>query len=157
VLSSAMNLCACALGASMLSLPYAMAVGGPVATAGLLVVFAGVSFYAGQAVVDAGVRAKTSSYSAIVADAFGPVAGLAAETLLSVALLVAAISYIVGLADLLPEIIGVAALVGRTARSTFLLFPRIREEPGDCCECGCMARGGWAEKQYVPLCMCATL
>jgi hypothetical protein len=73
-----------------------MEIGGPLVTLLLLTVFAVMAFFAGQAVVNAGIRAKRSSYAGIVTDAFGPTAGLFAEFLLSAALLVAAISYIVG-------------------------------------------------------------
>lgn len=57
---------------------------------------------AAQAVVSAGLKTKKSSYSAIVTHYFGPLQGSLAETLLSVALIVSAISYVVGLVDLLP-------------------------------------------------------
>lgn len=102
VFSSAMNLAACALGASMLSLPYTMMISGPIVALEFLVLFAIMAIFAAQAVVNAGLRCQKSSYGEIVRHFFGPVQGTIAEVLLSVALIVAAISYIVGLVDLLP-------------------------------------------------------
>jgi solute carrier family 38 (sodium-coupled neutral amino acid transporter), member 7/8 len=126
VFSSVMNLCACALGASMLSLPYTMMVGGPLVTLDLLTLFAVMAFFAGQAVVRAGLRARKASYAAIVRDAYGPGAGTFAEVLLSVALLVAAVSYICGLSDLIPKLIPGSEAVSRNARILAvltILFP----------------------------------
>ncbi|CDF32965.1 unnamed protein product [Chondrus crispus] len=102
IFSSAMNLAACALGASMLSLPYTMMISGPIVALQFLIVFAIMAFFSAQAVVNAGLRSKKSSYGAIVRHYFGPIQGTIAEILLACALIVAAISYIVGLADLLP-------------------------------------------------------
>jgi amino acid permease len=121
VFSSAMNLAACGLGASMLSLPYAMMVGGPLVTLGMLLLFAVMAFVAGQAVVHAGLRARKSSYAAIVRDAFGAAAGTVAEVLLSVALLVAAVSYICGLSDLIPKLLPWTDAVSRNSRVAAVL------------------------------------
>lgn len=102
VKASAVNLAACALGASMLSLPYTMYLSGPVVAFCFLLIFGLMSYIASQAVVRAGEASGKSSYSAIIRYYFGPSQGLVIELLLAVALIVAAISYIVGLADLLP-------------------------------------------------------
>lgn len=102
IFSSAMNLAACALGASMLSLPYTMMISGPIIALQFLVIFAIMAFVSAQAIVNAGLRVGKSSYDDIVRHYFGPVDGMIAEILLAIALIVAAISYIVGLAGLLP-------------------------------------------------------
>lgn len=116
ITSSAMNLAACALGASMLSLPYAMMVSGPLVSLFMLVLFAVMSYFAAQSVVNAGLRCKKSSYAEIVRYYFGNVQGIVCDTLLSVALAVAAISYIVGLRDLMPNLIGAFENVPPAAR-----------------------------------------
>jgi len=51
IVSSAMNLAACALGSSMLSLPYTMMVAGPVTSFALLLSFAVMSYYAAESIV----------------------------------------------------------------------------------------------------------
>lgn len=79
-----------------------MMISGPFVALVYLLVFGIMAFFAAQAVVNAGLRCKKSSYGDIVRHYFGPVQGTVAEVLLAVALMVAAISYIVGLADLLP-------------------------------------------------------
>lgn len=86
----------------MLSLSYTMMLSGPVVSLLFLFVFALMAIQAAQAVVNAGLRSKKSSYGAIVRYYFGPWQGTIVEILLSIALIVAAISYIVGLVDLLP-------------------------------------------------------
>lgn len=116
IISSAMNLAACALGASMLSLPYAMMVAGPIPALTLLVLFAVVSYFTAEAVVNAGIRCRKSSYADIVRYYFGDVQGAVCDILLSVALAVAAISYIVGLRDLLPNLIPQLANVSSATR-----------------------------------------
>lgn len=125
VISSAMNLAACAFGASMLSLPYALMIGGPVPTFAMLILFAVVAFFAGQAVVHAGLRWKRSTYELIVGESLGTTVGIVAEAFLSIALLVAAISYIVGLAELLPKIFPLAGVVPQSARSTSFLLREV--------------------------------
>lgn len=102
ITSSSINLAACALGASMLSLPYTMKISGPVISLEFLLMFGIMAFVASQSIVRAGLHARRSSYSAIVYQFFGFVPGLFVDVLLSTALLVAAISYIVGLSELLP-------------------------------------------------------
>lgn len=102
VLSSAVNLAACALGASMLSLPYAMFIAGPVVALVCLVLLGVMAFIAAQSILQAGVVAQKSSYASIVRHFFGDFEGSLTDILLSIALIVAAISYVVGLADLLP-------------------------------------------------------
>lgn len=99
---TAINLSACALGASMLSLPYTMSIAGPGIALDFLLLFAIMAYFAAQAVIRAGLAAKKSTYAEIVRTYFGPVCGFIVNILLSLALIVAAISYIVGLADLLP-------------------------------------------------------
>lgn len=86
----------------MLSLPYVMMTSGPLIALFMMVLFGVMAFFAAQAVANAGLRCRRSSYDAIVRFYFGTYEGIIAEILLAVALLVAAISYIVGLADLLP-------------------------------------------------------
>jgi hypothetical protein len=117
VFSSVMNLAACAFGASMLSLPYAMYIGGPAVVLTALVGFAGIAYLSGQAIIDAGIRSKKSSYADIVKNAYGTPAGIFAEILLTIALLVAGISYIVGLSEILPALLPFSAAAGREARS----------------------------------------
>lgn len=102
IISSSINLAACALGASMLSLPYTMKISGPVISVEFLIMFGIMAFVAAQAIVRAGLHTHRSSYSAIVHHFFGFVPGVFVDVLLSTALLVAAISYIVGLSELLP-------------------------------------------------------
>lgn len=102
VFSSGINLAACALGASMLSLPYAMSIAGPVIAIVFLVVFGCMAFLAAQFVLGAGVICQKSGYAAIIRHYFGPFYGSLMDALLAIALAVAAISYIVGLAELLP-------------------------------------------------------
>lgn len=116
IISSAMNLAACALGASMLSLPYAMMVSGPVVSFSLLLSFGVMSYIAADAIVQAGRRCSKSSYAAIVEAYLGKTHGVICNILLSCALAVAAISYIVGLRDLMPNLIGVFANVPKPAR-----------------------------------------
>lgn len=111
IFSSAMNLAACALGASMLSLPYAMMLSGPIVAIEFLVIFAIMAYFAAQAVVDAGIRCNKSTYSEIVRFYFGTSQGIFADVLLSLALAVAAISYIVGLADLLPVSVSIRLFI----------------------------------------------
>jgi amino acid permease len=118
VFTSVMNLAACAFGASMLSLPYAMYIGGPFVVLLVLFAFAIAAFVSGQAIIEAGIRAKKSSYVDIVQHAFGVPASIVAEVLLTVALLVAGISYIVGLSEILPSLVPYSGLIGRDARST---------------------------------------
>lgn len=120
IFSSAMNLAACALGASMLSLPYTMMISGPLVALEFLVIFAIMAFFAAQAVVNAGLRSKKSSYAAIVTHYFGQTQGFIAEILLSVALLVAAISYIVGLVDILPVSLLFFSMYNPLVSSSFL-------------------------------------
>jgi amino acid permease len=129
VFSSVMNLAACAFGASMLSLPYAMYIGGPVVVLVSLVAFGFGAYLSGQAIIDAGIRAKKSSYVGIVQHAFGGPASIFAEVLLTVALLVAGISYIVGLSEILPYIVPFSGLVGRDARSTSTRQANIQDYP----------------------------
>lgn len=105
VISSAMNLAACALGASMLSLPYAMMVSGPIVSYSLLTFFAIASYYAAQFIVSAGLKSTMSTYSKIVEFYLGKSHALFCDILLSCALAVAAISYIVGLRDMMPNLI----------------------------------------------------
>lgn len=102
IMSSSINLAACALGASMLSLPYTMKISGPVISIEFLIIFGIMAFIAAQSIVRAGLHARRSSYSAIVYDFFGFFPGLFVDILLCTALLVAAISYIVGISELLP-------------------------------------------------------
>lgn len=102
ILSSSVNLAACAFGASMLSLPYAMSIAGPVVALVSLVLFGVLAFIAAQAILRAGIASEQSTYSSIVRHYFGDFQGLLTDILLSVALIVAAISYVVGLSDLLP-------------------------------------------------------
>lgn len=102
IISSSMNLAACALGASMLSLPYTMMISGPIVALEFLVIFGIMAFFSANAIVNAGLRCQKSSYGAIVKYFFGATQGIIAEILLAMALIVAAISYIVGLVDLLP-------------------------------------------------------
>lgn len=116
IFSSVMNLCACALGASMLSLPYAMSIAGPAAALVLLTLLAFLSFAASNAIVSAGGRARRTAYADIVTCAYGAGAGSFASALLSTALFVAAVSYICGLSDLIPHILPWTASVGRSAR-----------------------------------------
>ncbi|CAN8069394.1 unnamed protein product [Agarophyton chilense] len=126
IFSSAMNLAACALGASMLSLPYAMMISGPIVAMQFIGIFAVMAFISAQAVVNAGLRCNKSSYDDIIRHYFGPVQGLVAEILLAVALMVAAISYIVGLADLLPKMLPIPSCVGRDSLiiiTLIILFP----------------------------------
>lgn len=86
----------------MLSLPYAMAISGPGVALFLLLFFAIIAFYAAQVIVLAGRSCQKSSYVSIVHFYFGAACARIVDSLISVALLVAAISYVVGLADLLP-------------------------------------------------------
>lgn len=79
-----------------------MMISGPVISLEFLIIFGIMAFVAAQAIVRAGLQARRSSYSAIVQHFFGFVPGVLVDILLSTALLVAAISYIVGLSDLLP-------------------------------------------------------
>lgn len=102
VQASAVNLAACALGASMLSLPYTMYLSGPILALCFLFVFGAMAYVASQAIVRAGQVSGKSTYSTIIRHYFGKSQGLVIELLLAIALIVAAISYIVGLADLLP-------------------------------------------------------
>lgn len=105
----------------MLSLPYTMMISGPIVALEFLLFFAIMAFFAAQAVVNAGLRSKKSSYGAIVRFYFGPVQGVVAEILLACALIVAAISYIVGLADLLPDMLPFTRCLSRTPRIIALL------------------------------------
>lgn len=102
VQASSINLAACALGASMLSLPYTMLVSGAIISLEFLLLFAIMAYASSQAIISAGIATKKSTYSAIAYHYFGSACGIFVDILLSIALLVAAISYIVGLADLLP-------------------------------------------------------
>lgn len=102
IVSSAGNLAGCAFGASMLSLPYAMFIAGPIPALVFLTAFGVMAYMTAQAVLRAGVASQKSNYTTIVRHYFGNFQGSLAEILLSVALIVAAISYVVGLADLLP-------------------------------------------------------
>eukprot|EP00178_Gracilaria_changii_P012367 TRINITY_DN34_c0_g1_i2.p1 TRINITY_DN34_c0_g1~~TRINITY_DN34_c0_g1_i2.p1 ORF type:complete len:451 (+),score=66.60 TRINITY_DN34_c0_g1_i2:4331-5683(+) len=126
IFSSAMNLAACALGASMLSLPYAMMISGPIVAMQFIGIFAVMAFISAQAIVNAGLRCGKSSYDDIVRHYFGFGQGLVAEILLAVALIVAAISYIVGLADLLPKMLPIPSCVVRDSLiliTLIVLFP----------------------------------
>ena len=105
ITSSAMNLAACALGASMLSLPYAMMLSGPVISFLLLLSFSVMAYFAAQAIVNAGIKCGKSTYAEIVEFYLGKSHGVFCDTLLSCALAVAAISYIVGLRDLMPNLL----------------------------------------------------
>lgn len=107
ITSSAMNLAACALGASMLSLPYAMMLSGPVISFSLLLFFAVAAYFAAQSITNAGLKCAKSSYSEIVEFYMGKSHAVFCDTLLSCALAVAAISYIVGLRDLMPNLASV--------------------------------------------------
>lgn len=100
----------------MLSLPYTMMISGPLVALEFLVFFCIMAFFAGQSIVNAGLRCKKSTYGDIIRFYFGPAAGFIAEVLLSLALAVAAISYIVGLVDLLPAMLPFTGYLGRTAR-----------------------------------------
>lgn len=122
ILSTAMNLGACGLGASMLSLPYTMMVSGPIVSLELLIFFAIMAFIGAQAVVNAGVRCQKSTYAQIIKHYFGEIEGVIAEVLLAVALIVSAISYIVGLVDLIPDMLPFASHVGRTPRIIAVLM-----------------------------------
>ncbi len=121
VTSSAMNLAACALGASMLSLPYAMMVSGPVLSFFLLSFFAVASYFAAQGIVGAGLKSARSSYSQIVEYYLGKSHAIFCDILLSCALAVAAISYIVGLRDLMPNLFSAFSVVPPAFRVIGLL------------------------------------
>lgn len=122
IFAASMNLAACALGASMLSLPYTMMISGPIVALQFLIFFAIMAFFAAQAVVNAGLRSKKSNYADIVRHYFGSVQGTIADVLLAIALIVAAISYIVGLVDLLPDLIPFTAFLSRTMRIILILI-----------------------------------
>lgn len=108
----------------MLSLPYAMFLAGPLLALQILFLFAFLSFYAAQTIVQAGRVAKQSSYPNIIRYFFGPIPAVFSQVLLSVALVVAAISYIVGLVDLLPALLPIhLPRTPLTLLTLFLLFP----------------------------------
>lgn len=124
VLSSSVNLAACAFGASMLSLPYAMFIAGPVVALVFLVLFGVLAFIAAQAILRAGIASGKSTYSSIVRHHFGDFQGSLTDILVSVALTVAAISYVVGLSELLP--------VRLYPSASFSLFYSVCFRPVDC-------------------------
>lgn len=80
------------------------------------------AYFAAQAVISAGLRCKRSSYAAIVRFHLGSGEGMLAEILLSVALIVAAISYIVGLVELLPDMLPITGWVSRIPRIVLLML-----------------------------------
>eukprot|EP00172_Hildenbrandia_rubra_P003391 Plantae.Rhodophyta-Hildenbrandia_rubra.ctg53962.p1 GENE.Plantae.Rhodophyta-Hildenbrandia_rubra.ctg53962~~Plantae.Rhodophyta-Hildenbrandia_rubra.ctg53962.p1 ORF type:complete len:429 (-),score=18.48 Plantae.Rhodophyta-Hildenbrandia_rubra.ctg53962:355-1641(-) len=122
VFSSSSNISACAFGASMLSLPYVLYISGPL-WGMLLLVFSGVlSSLAAKAIYDAGRIVNKSSYAGITRSILGGHAGVVAEIMLALSLLFAAITYIVGLADLLPRVFTFTKVISRTGRITLLLF-----------------------------------
>lgn len=120
--AAVMNLSACALGASMLSLPHALAASGPVLALFVLAFFGLMAVLSSRAVVRAGLRCARSSYADIVRTFFGRAQGAAAEILLALALALAAMSYIVGLAGLLPTILPFTGTVTRNARIAVVLI-----------------------------------
>mmetsp|Transcript_33398 Transcript_33398/g.131707 ORF Transcript_33398/g.131707 Transcript_33398/m.131707 type:complete len:444 (-) Transcript_33398:1930-3261(-) len=120
VLDLAMNLAACAFGASMLSLPFVLDISGALVGMFMIVGLALMAVLASSSIMHAGFRFKKSSYTKIVAEAFGKKASVVAEVLLCACLFVAAVSYVVGLADLLPDMIGFTSGMPRTLRIFFI-------------------------------------
>lgn len=116
----AMNLAACAFGASMLSLPFVLDISGALVGMFMIVGLALMAVLASSSIMHAGFRFRKSSYTKIVAEAFGKRASVFAEVLLCACLFVAAVSYVVGLADLLPDMIGFTSGMPRTLRIIFI-------------------------------------
>ncbi|KAA8496856.1 putative sodium-coupled neutral amino acid transporter 8 [Porphyridium purpureum] len=122
LVSSIMNLCACAFGASMLSIPFAMEHAGVLPILGLLVLLGAIATKAAASIIQAGRRCECSSYNGIMSAYFGAFAGHVCESLLALCLALAAMSYIVGLADMLPDMIAATGSISRLPRIIVIML-----------------------------------
>lgn len=121
-----MNLAACAFGASMLSLPYTLDISGGLIGVVLIVLLGALAVIAGNSIMHAGLCVQRSTYNGIVTVAFGKRVGAIHELLLMLCLFVSAVSYVVGLADIVPEMFPVFSSFSRTFRILIIyaaLFP----------------------------------
>ena len=122
VYTSSANLSACAFGASMLSLPYVLHISGPIWGIALLLLTGALSMHAAQAIYEAGRESGKTTYAGIARAVLGIPAGAISEFLIAISLLLAAITYVVGIADLLPLILPPAKLIPRTGRILLILL-----------------------------------
>ena len=108
--ATSLNLAATAFGASILSLPFTLgheATGGPFFGLISLLLIGGLALASAEVFVAAARRHSQTSYSGVVERAFGRTVGKIALTLVNVCIFVAAVSYIVGIAENLPSLIPV--------------------------------------------------